>query len=258
MKVKTILEYLEERFPYELAADFDQNKIGLALGDEEDDVKGILCALDLSDAVIEEAINKNCNLIITHHPLTFVPMTKFLKTDEKGHLIFKLIQHNISLIAMHTNMDLGKDGVADTLCLLFELQNSNYGVAKKDEYIRYGNIQEMTLKELAIKTKEILNVDGVKVIGELNKKISKIGILGGSGAHESDIENAIKFGCECYITGEIKHHIGLMANFNNLCLIEVNHGIEKCVFKKLAKDIECKSLIKTYISEVDSNLFRFI
>ena len=74
MKVKTILE---ERFPYELAADFDQNKIGLALGDEEDDAKGILCALDLSDAVIEEAINKNCNLIITHHPLTFVPMTKF-------------------------------------------------------------------------------------------------------------------------------------------------------------------------------------
>jgi len=258
MKVKTVLEYLEERFPYELAADFDQNKIGLTLGDGDQELKGILCALDISEKVIEEALDKNCNLIITHHPLTFVPMTKFLKNDEKGAIIFKLIKNDISLIAMHTNMDLGKDGVADTLCSLFELQDSNYGVCKKDEYIRYGSINEMTLKDLALKTKKILNLDGVKVIGDLDKKISKIGILGGSGAHESDIANAIKFGCQCYITGEIKHHIGLLADFNDLCLIEVNHGVEKCVFKKLAYDIENKSHIKTYVSEIDSNLFKYL
>ena len=258
MKVKEILNYLEERFPYELAADFDYNKIGLTLGDGDIDVKGILCALDLNEEVIEEAINKNCNLILTHHPLTFVPMTKFLKTDEKGAWIFKLIKNDISLIAMHTNMDLGKDGVADTLCSLFDLKNSNYGVCEKNEYIRYGEVDTISLKDLALKTKEILKLDGVKVVGDLNKKITKVGILGGSGAHESDITKAISLQCDCYITGEIKHHIGLMANFNNLCLIEVNHGIEKCVFEKLAQDIQSKSKIKTFISEVDCNIFKFI
>ena len=258
MKIKDVLNYLEQRFPYELAADFDNNKIGLTLGDAEDDVKGILCALDLSEEVIDEAINKNCNLIFTHHPLTFIPMTKFLKSDEKGSLIFKLIKNDISLISMHTNLDLGKDGVADTLCTLFELKNSNYGVSEKNEYIRYGNIEEVSLIELASKTKQLLNLDGVKVIGDLNKKITKIGILGGSGAHESDIMKAVSLNLDCYITGEIKHHIGLMANFNNLCLIEVNHGIEKVVFNKLAKDINEKTNVKTYVSEIDSNLFKVL
>lgn len=258
MKVRDILNYLEERFPYELAADFDYNKIGLTLGDADDEITGVLCSLDLCEEVIEEAIKKDCNLILTHHPLTFVPMTKFLKSDEKGSLIFKLIKNNISLISMHTNMDLGKDGVADTLCKLFELKNSNYGACKKDEYIRYGNIDEMTLNDLVIKTKKILKLDGVKVVGDLNKKISRVGILGGSGAHESDIVNAVNLGCDCYITGEIKHHIVLMANFNDLCLIEVNHGIEKCVFENIINDINKKTNIRAYISEVDSNLFKFM
>lgn len=258
MKVKDILEYLEERFPYELAADFDNNKIGLTLGDVEDEIKGVLCSLDLSEEVIEEAIKKDCNLILTHHPLTFVPMTKFLKTDEKGALIFKLIKNDISLIAMHTNMDLGKDGVADTLCKLFDLRDSNYGVCKKDEYIRYGYVDEMTLNDLVLKTKKVLKLDGVKVVGDLNKKISKIGILGGSGAHESDIINAVNLKCDCYITGEIKHHIALMANFNDLCLIEVNHGVEKFVFENIVNDINAKSNVKAFISEIDSNLFKFM
>ena len=86
----------------------------------------------------------------------------------------------------------------------------------------------------------------------------KIGILGGSGAHESDIMNAVNLNCDCYITGEIKHHIALMANFNNLCLIEVNHGIEKCVFENIVNDINKKANIKAYISEFDSNLFKFM
>ena len=111
MKVRDILNYLEERFPYELAADFDYNKIGLTLGDVDDEITGVLCSLDLSDEVIEEAIKKDCNLILTHHPLTFVPMTKFLKSDENGSLIFKLIKNNISLISMHTNMDFADEGV---------------------------------------------------------------------------------------------------------------------------------------------------
>ncbi len=258
MKVNNILKYLEQRFPYELAADFDLNKIGLSIGDESAEVKGILCALDVTAEVIDEAIKNNCNLILSHHPLTFAPITKVLLNDEKGSLIIKLIKNDINVISMHTNMDLGKDGVGDTLCKMFDLKESNFGVNVKGEYIKYGKIDEISLLELANKTKHILNLDGVKVVGDLNKKISKIGILGGSGGHESDIINAVELGCQCYITGEIKHHIGLMANYYNLCLIEVNHGVEKFVFDKLAIDLKEEFNLKTLISEVDSNIFKFI
>ena len=106
--------------------------------------------------------------------------------------------------------------------------------------------------------KKIFNVSGVKVVGDKNKIISKIGILGGSGGHESDILNAINNGCHCYITGEIKHNIALMAKYYDLCLIEINHGIEKFVFDKLSKDIENEFKLITFVSELDSNLFEYI
>lgn len=258
MKVNDILKYLENRFPYELAADFDYNKIGLVVGNENENVKGVLCSLDLTHNVINEAIKNNCNLIFIHHPITFTPLTKILQNDEKGSLIISLIKNNISLIVMHTNMDLGKDGVADTLCQLFSLKNSNYGINQKDEYLRYGDIEPITLRELAHKTKQILNVDGVKVIGDLSKTIDKIAILGGSGGNEYYIDQAIKNDCKCYITGEIKHHIGLYANYKEICLIEVNHGIEKVVFNKIANDIAIEFNIKVIISEEDSNLFKYM
>lgn len=258
MIVKDILAYLENKFPYDLAANFDLDKIGLTIGDENKEVTGVLCALDLTLPVIEEAKNNGCNLIVCHHPFTFSPLTKVLVNDEKGALIYNMIKNDISLIAMHTNMDLGIGGVGDTLCNLLNLKQSNYGECTKDQYIRHGFIDEMSLKELAEYTKNVLNLDGVKVIGDLNKPIKKVGILGGSGGHESDIYNACLLECDCYITGEIKHHIGLLANYKNLCLIEVNHGVEKFVFNKLAKDINNEFNIKTKVSEIDSNLFTFI
>lgn len=258
MKVKEILSYMEQRFPYELAYDFDYNKIGLTIGNENNELNGILFALDLTSEVIDEAIKKNCNLIISHHPFTFSPITKVVYTEEKGELIYKMVKNDLSLIAMHTNMDLGNDGVADSLCNLLKLKNSNAYVCKKDELIRVGVIEEVTLKQLSEDIKNIFNLSGVKVVGDLNKKINKIGIIGGSGGHESDIDDAIKFGCQCYITGEIKHHIALYAKHKDICLIEVDHGIEKVVFDKLSKDINEKFNVLTFVSKISSNLFKFI
>ena len=258
MKIKEILSYMEKRFPYELAYDFDYNKIGLTIGDENNELSGVLLALDLTNEVIDEAINKKCNLIISHHPFTFSPITKVIYTEEKGMLIYKMVKNDISLIAMHTNMDLGINGVADSLCEILHLNDSNIRVGKKEELIRVGNIEEISLKQLCENIKKIFNLSGVKFIGDLSTRINKIGIIGGSGGHESDIEEAIKCGCQCYITGEIKHHIALYAKFKNICLIEVDHGIEKVVFDNLALDIKNKFNTNVFISEINSNLFQFL
>lgn len=258
MKIKEILTYIEQRFPYELAANFDLDKIGLTIGDENNELKGVLCALDLTLPVIEEAKRLNCNLIICHHPFTFTPLTKILANDEKGALIYGMVKNDISLIAMHTNMDLGIDGVDDVLCEMLKLKDSNYGENTKDKYIRHGYINEMSLKDLAYHLKDVFNLNGVKVMGDLDSNVKKIGILGGSGAHENDILNAIGLQCDCYITGEIKHSMALLSKYHNLNLIEVSHGIEKFVFNKLAFDIKEKFGINIYVSEIDSNLFKYL
>ena len=207
--------------------------------------------------LIKEAVEKNCNLIIAHHPFAFTPLTKILEKDEKGSLIYNMIKNDISLIAMHTNMDLGLYGVADTLCEMLKIKDSNYGVNLKNEYIRHGYIEKITLNDLAECVKKTFNLTGVKIVGDLNREISKIGILGGSGAHESDIDRAILEGCECYITGEIKHNIALKALYNNMALIEISHGVEKFVFNKLEKDIKAIFNVETHISELSSNLFQY-
>lgn len=258
MKVKDILLYLENRFPYELAADFDKNKIGLTIGNENNNVNGILLALDLTNEVIEEAKNKGCNLIVSHHPFIFSPITKVLYNDEKGELIYRMVKNDMSLIAMHTNMDLGLNGVADSLCELLKLKNSNILSFNKDDLMRYGNIDEVSLYELSKNLKNIFNLDGLKVVGDLDSKINKIGIIGGSGGTEYYIDEAINNGCQCFITGEIKHHIALYAKYKNICLIEVNHGIEKIVFNSLLKSIKDKFDVNVFISEIDSNLFKFL
>lgn len=257
MKIKEILQYMESRFPYDLAADFDLNKIGLTIGNENNEVKNILFSLDLTNEAIEEAIKNECNLIIAHHPFVFTPLTKILENDEKGSLIYNMVKNNISLIAMHTNMDLGFNGVADTLCEMLELKQSNIGIHQKNEYIRCGIIDEITVGDFAIKLKNTFNLNGVKIAGDLNRKITKVGILGGSGAHESDIDRAIEEGCQCYVTGEIKHNIALKALYHNLTLIEISHGVEKFVFEKLSNDINEKFNVKTFISKHSSNLFQY-
>ena len=99
INVNDVLKYLESRFPYDLAADFDKGKIGLTIGNKNNIVTGIVCSLDLTNEVIEDAIEKNANLIICHHPFAFSGMTKVLYEEEKGSLIYNMVKNDISLIA---------------------------------------------------------------------------------------------------------------------------------------------------------------
>lgn len=259
MKNKDVLRYLENRFPYTLASDFDKGKIGLTIGSINNDVKGIVCSLDLTCEVIEDAINKNANLIITHHPLLFSPITRINPDEEKGKIIYAMIKNNISLISMHTNMDLGVDGVADTLALAYNLKQSNIHANTPDEFIRMGTIEPTTLNGLIKKTKEIFHLNGVRYVGELDKKIKKIAVLGGSGGQESEIMEAVRNGCDCYITGELKHHLGLLAHHYNIALIEVNHGVEQLVFSNLINDLKKEYPdMKIEYSSFNTDLFKTI
>ena len=255
MLIKDIINYLENRFPKELAEDFDQMRIGLVIGSGNIEVKKVLLTLDLTYEVVEEAINLGCNFIVSHHPYLFDPLYKIDFESDKGRTIRKMFEHNISLYAMHTNLDVGCGGVNDTLAkklYLNEINIINNEIAKGN-YLRYGNINEISLRDYALKVKESLNLTGVKVIGDLNKKVTKAGIVGGSGAHISDIINAINVGCDCYVTGEVKLNIAQYALVNGLSIIEVNHGIEKEVFYELQKELNDKFNTDFIVSEIETD-----
>ena len=261
MKVKDIKNYLDERFPITNAETFDQNAIGLAIGDGEIEVKNIMLALDLTKEVVMEALNKKCNLIITHHPFLFNPIQKVLFKSEKGEVIKLMCENNLSLYSMHTNLDVGSGGVNDTLANILGLNDIKVinDEASLGNYLRYGSIEPRKLRDLACFVKEKFNLSGVRVLGSLDKEIKRVGIVGGSGAHPSDIMTAVKSGVDCYITGEVHLNNSQMADFYGLSLIEVNHGVEKFVFTSLINELKekTKELYKfsgeIYISNVETD-----
>ena len=116
VKLKEILGFMEETAPSYLAESWDNP--GLSTGDPEGEISTILIALDATEPVIDEAIKKGADLIITHHPVLFRPI-KTLRTDTpKGRLITKAIKNDIALFSAHTNLDIAKGGTNDTLAKL--------------------------------------------------------------------------------------------------------------------------------------------
>lgn len=262
MKVSNVIEYLDSRFPQDDALDFDRPRIGFNMGSKENEITNIMLSLDLTMEVLDEALKKGCNMIITHHPFIWDPLYKLIYDDNKVKIIIKMIKNNISLYSMHTNLDCAAGGVNDTLCELLGIENikSLYDT-NKGNILRYGEIKETSLKELSLNVKKAFGLTGVRVLGDLNKKVSKIGIIGGSGGSTSDINEALSCNLDCYITGEIKLSNSQYAYDHGLSLIEVNHGIEKLVFYSLIEELRKEFTLlydftnKIYVTTVETDKF---
>ncbi|ABR49134.1 protein of unknown function DUF34 [Alkaliphilus metalliredigens QYMF] len=119
-KVKEIVGLVEGLAPQHYAMKWDH--VGLQVGDPEAVVNKVLVCLDLTQAVLKEAIEKEVQLIITHHPFLFTPLKKVIKTDIKGSMVFKAIQNGISIYSVHTNIDVARDGLNDSIAKRIGLQ----------------------------------------------------------------------------------------------------------------------------------------
>lgn len=113
IQVKQILHCLEQAAPYELAEHWDN--VGLLVGDPEARVEGVLCALDITETVVEEAAERGCNVIVAHHPVIFTSVSRVTADTVTGRIVISMIQKGISGICMHTNMDCADAGVNDLL-----------------------------------------------------------------------------------------------------------------------------------------------
>lgn len=120
-KLKEIIGVLETLAPCHLAESWDN--VGLMVGSKEEEIQKVLCALDVNEAVVDEAIREGAKCIVSHHPFFFAPLKKLNLDDAKGRMIKKLIQNDIAVYSMHTNYDIAKGGLNDYLCQLLKLEN---------------------------------------------------------------------------------------------------------------------------------------
>ncbi|SHN11464.1 Nif3-like dinuclear metal center hexameric protein [Gracilibacillus kekensis] len=119
--VKQVVKLFEQWVPTDLAESWDN--VGLQVGDKNQKVEKVMITLDVIDSVVEEAIENKVDFIIAHHPLLFKGLKEINFSDPKGRVIQKLIQHNISVYAAHTNLDVVKGGVNDLLAEKLEIEN---------------------------------------------------------------------------------------------------------------------------------------
>ena len=120
MKIKEVLAHLERRFPLSWQEDFDN--CGVQCGDVEQEITGALVCFEMSDKVIDEALEMGANLVISHHPLILRRgICKIEPKDRVGKIICKALAHNMVLYSMHTNIDSvaggGNDAFAEKLGL---------------------------------------------------------------------------------------------------------------------------------------------
>ena len=240
MKCRDILEKIEAVYPKSAAMSFDN--VGLLAGRMEKEVKRIFLALDATDEVVRHAIEYQADLLITHHPLIFSPLKSVTDQDFVSRRILTLIQNDISYYAMHTNYDvLGMANLAEQKLHLTETTVLEETMVVKDQLEGIGRVgwmeQSMTLKECCSFVKDALQIDHVKVFGDLDRMVEKMAVCPGSG--KSTIGEAIKKGADVLVTGDIGHHEGLDALEQGLCIIDAGHyGTEYMFLKDMKNFLE--------------------
>lgn len=204
------------------------DNVGILIGDENQIIKNILICLDVTSDVVEEAISKNVDLIIAHHPLIFSPIKKLNFKDFKSNIIKNLIKNDISVIAAHTNLDSAKLGLNDYMAKLLSLVDINVLIPNKineEEGLgRVGKLKKsMNIEDFIVYVKEKFNLNYAKLISSNNREISTVAILGGSGGNFIyDIPKV-----DIYLTGDVKYHEAIDAIEMKQNVLDIGHFSEK-------------------------------
>lgn len=234
-----LVQFFKTHYPEDQAYDWDH--VGLQIGSLNQKVKGIMIALDVTEKSLQEAIDKGCNVLITHHPFLFHPLKKIHLDTPKGKLIETIIKHDLLIYAAHTNYDVADEGMNDVLADLIELQDKE--VLEIDEkgigIGRIGHVDAMPLAQFIDVVKEKLALSHVHLISHNDDKvIKKVAISGGSGSHH--LFAAKKKGADIYLTGDVTYHTALEALELKQRVLDIGHFAEsqfKTSFKEqLLKD----------------------
>ena len=229
MTVQQIYNQIHAAADFSLALDFDN--VGILVGDPAAEVIGVLTALDVTLPVIEEALHRNANVILTHHPVIFHPLKHVLA----GSIVHRLIRENLSVISAHTNLDIAAGGINDRLAQKLEL--SAVTPVAPENLLRIGNLARgMTPPEFAYYVKQRLELPALRYC-DGGQIIERVAVCGGSGG--SELMKAVHRGCQAFVTGDVKHDQLLEATRLGLTLLDAGHyGTEHHITARLAELVE--------------------
>ena len=266
VKIYQVVDALEHYAPLPLQEGYDN--AGLQVGlTEAVEVSGALLCLDVTEDVVDEAIRKGCNLIVSHHPLIFRKLARISDENYVQRTVRKAIKNDITIVSMHTNMDAAKGGVNFKIAEKLGLRNLRFfGGEKEIEGVKGGEgvIGEITdetdtlhadgiaADDLVLMLRERFQAECVQCNQLLRRPIRKVALCGGAGSFLLDA--AIAAGADAFITGEMHYH-EFFGHEQEIQICVIGHYQSEQFTSEIFRSIiteKCPG-VKCEISEINTN-----
>ena len=263
VKIKEVIDALERFAPLPLQASYDN--AGLQVGLTEAEVSGALLCLDVTEKVVDEAIQRGCNIIVAHHPLIFRKLSQVSDTDYVQRTVIKAIKNDIVIVAMHTNLDSAENGVNFKIAEKLGLKNARFfGQSKQVVSPQTGDMvtggdgvisefdEPLAADDLVILLKKKFDVECVQANELLRREIRSVAVCGGSGSFL--LPDAIAAGADAFVTGEMGYH-EFFGHEQEIQLCVIGHYQSEQYTTEVLRDVierDCPG-VKCCISEINTN-----
>ncbi|MBN2878093.1 MAG: Nif3-like dinuclear metal center hexameric protein [Clostridia bacterium] len=242
--VGKIYEYVDEFAPFLLAEERDNS--GLLVGSKDAEVKGILLALDVSLDAVNMAAEQGANLIISHHPVIFDPLSEITDSTATGRVVLSAIKNGINIICAHTNLDAAEQGISYTLAEMAGLEDIY--TSEFSKLMRIGELKPaLKTEEFILSLKQRLKIDTAYISRNHPDKIKTVAVVSGRGC--SLLNEAKLSGADAFLLGEIKYENQVYADILDICVISCGHyETESIILPRL------KNYLQTRLNGLQFNL----
>jgi len=261
VKIKEVLSALERFAPLPLQESWDN--AGLQLGLTETEVSGALLCLDVNERIVDEAVAKGCNLIVSHHPLLFRGLKTISDLNDVQRTVMSAIQKGIAVISMHTNMDNAKNGVNFRIAQKLGLQDVRFFAPKQADGFEAGSgvvgafAEPQAADDFIIAVKKAFGVECAMCNELLRRPIKRVAICGGAG--DFLLDEAVKNQADAFITGEMHYH-QYFGYEQQIQICVIGHYQSEQYTTEIFEEIiqkECPG-VKTCIAETNTNPILYI
>lgn len=237
MKIKDIAKAIEAVAP--LCCQEGYDNAGIQVGDAMATVTGVLLCTDVSMAVVDEAIERGCNLVVSHHPLIFKGLKKIAGRTQVERIVAHAIKHDIAIYSAHTNMDNVPGGVSFKMAEKLGMTDVEVLDAHCDGDTPTGSgvvgaIKPMPAVDFLRLLKATFEVGAVRYSGDTTGTITRVALCGGAGGFL--IDNAVAAGAQVFVTADMRYH-DFLENNDRLLLVDIGHYESEHFTKEIFSDI---------------------
>ncbi len=262
MKIKDVISALERFAPLPLQEDYDN--AGLQVGLTEAEVSGALLCLDVTESIVREAIDKGCNLIVSHHPLIFRKLRHITDEDYVQRTVALAIKNDVAIVAMHTNLDSVEGGVNFMIARQLGAAEDSIQFISAPQTVngRQGGLgvvcklpHPLTAAEYVALIKRTFNAQCV-MTNASQRNVQTVAICGGAGSFL--LNNTINAGADALLTGEMHYH-EYFGHENDILISVIGHYESEQFTQQLLQEIINSSCpeVETYITQCNTNPIRY-